>query len=60
MAKTPVYVQQTSTLNAVTQVVPSPVQQAAQLSSILADITNLTNKVNIHERQISTLVSGTT
>lgn len=60
MSKTPVYIQQTSTLNAQTQIAPDAVQQAYQLSSILTDITNLVKKVNIHERQISTLVSGTT
>lgn len=60
MPKTPSYVQQNSTLNSVTQVVPSDAQRQAQLSSIITDITNVIKKLNIHERQISTLVSGTT
>jgi hypothetical protein len=60
MSKTPVYIQQVSTLNAVTPLVESNIQQQNQLSTIITDLTNLINKVNIHERQISTLVSGTT
>jgi cAMP phosphodiesterase len=58
-SKTPSYIQQTSTLNAVApHIVPDAKQQAAQLSSILTDLTLLTKKVNLHEKQISTLVSS--
>ena len=60
MSKTPVYIQQVSTLNAMTPLVKDATQQQNQFSTILTDLTNIINKINIHERQISTLVSGTT
>ena len=52
---TPVYIQQTSTLNAQTQLVKDQEAQQSQLSSILTDISNLVRKVNAHEKSIKTL-----
>ena len=59
MTKTPSYIQQTSTFNAINNIATNDIQLRAQFSSVITDLTNIINKVNIHERQISLLVSGT-
>lgn len=45
MSKTPVYIQQTSTFNAVNNVSTNDLQLRMQLSSIITDLTNIIKRL---------------